>query len=324
MAPALLALCATFVAQGQPTTTAPDADKPAAGSTVTAPATAVPASAKSSEQFQEEQLEQQLDRRAATQAAAAPPTASTAVATNRSATTPAVPTVAKPGSNTAAAGGDNLKLTEHVAANPKTESRDALRPTGPVTVTADHAEWQNGGDMVYTGNVQLSSDTLQLRGARLELSQFPDGQYLAKLSGAPARMDHAGGVDDKGQPLPPVSAQGANLTYDTRSDIVDIVGKAVLTRGKDEIDGSSIHYNVAQRRIQASSDNGSQVKIVIQPPPAAVKATPAASPATSETPATKTAPTVVTAPATDVPAPSTTIQTSTPAPDTGKNPAKKP
>ena len=68
---------------------------------------------------------------------------------------------------------------------------DALRPSGPVTVTADQAEWQDGGLMRYSGNVALVSDTLQLAGELLELRQFPDGQYEASIRGTPAMTKRA-------------------------------------------------------------------------------------------------------------------------------------
>ena len=144
---------------------------------------------------------------------------------------------------------------------------DPLRPTGPVTVTADRAEFDKSGTMVYAGNVLLTSDNLKLSGDKLVLQQFPEGQYEAKISGNPAKLEHAGLPADNGEPQQPVQAQAANLDYDTRSGIIDILGTARMTRGKDEINGENIRYNVAARRIEAAGGAGGQVKIVIQPPP---------------------------------------------------------
>ena len=145
---------------------------------------------------------------------------------------------------------------------------DPLRPSGPVTVTADRAEWQNGGVMRYSGNVLLKSETLQLSGDSLELQQQGNGQYQARISGRPAHLNHAAGVDKDGKPLPAVGAEAARLAYDSGSGIVDIVGGARMTRGTDEINGDEIHYNARERRIQAAGGAGGQVRIVIQPPPA--------------------------------------------------------
>lgn len=144
---------------------------------------------------------------------------------------------------------------------------DALRPTGPVTVTADRAEWEQNGAMIYSGNVQLSSDTLRLKGDRLELRQLAGGQFTANVTGNPARLDHPGLKEKNGQIGPPVSADAKTLNYDSRTSMVDILGNAHLMRGKDQIDGDNIRYDAAARRIKAAGGTGGQVKIVIQPPP---------------------------------------------------------
>ncbi|HSW13897.1 MAG TPA: lipopolysaccharide transport periplasmic protein LptA [Solimonas sp.] len=145
---------------------------------------------------------------------------------------------------------------------------DSLRPTGPVTVTADRADWEQSGVMVYTGNVLLSSDTLKLKGDRLELRQLADGQFTASVTGNPAQLDHPGLKEKDGSIGPPVGARAKTLNYDSRSSMVDILGNAQLTRGEDAINGDDIHYDVAQRRIRAAGGQGGQVRIVIQPPPA--------------------------------------------------------
>lgn len=149
----------------------------------------------------------------------------------------------------------------------KASSTDALRPTGPVTITADRAEWSKAGVMIYTGNVSLSSDKLQMSGERLELTQFPNSQYTSKITGSPAHLEHAGEPNEKGEPTPTITADASTLLYDSRTSVVDVIGNAKMTRGKDEVTGSNIRYNVAERRIQATGGDGGQVKIVIQPPP---------------------------------------------------------
>lgn len=157
----------------------------------------------------------------------------------------------------------------------------SLRPTGPVTINADRAEWEKGGAMVYTGNVRLESGELKLGGARLMLKQFESGEFEARVDGEPATLDHAGLSANADGTRPPVSAKAKQLTYDSRNDIVEIVGDAVLTRGTDEIKGDKVRYDVARRRIEAAGG----VQIVIQPPakkgaavPGADAKTPAMSP----------------------------------------------
>lgn len=170
----------------------------------------------------------------------------------------------------------SLMLGAAGAASAQTsESKESLRPTGPVKITADRAEWQKGGSMVYTGNVRLESGDLKLSGDRLTLTQFEDGQFEAKVDGKPAMLDHAGlelagGRDGE---RPPVSARASQLTYDSRDEIVEIAGQALLTRGTDRITGENIRYDVAQRRIEAKAAEGGQVQIELQPPPRKPKRT---------------------------------------------------
>jgi lipopolysaccharide export system protein LptA len=142
---------------------------------------------------------------------------------------------------------------------------DPLRPTGPVTVSADRAEWQEGGLMRYSGNVMLTSETLQLSGQSLELRQLDSGRYQAKVTGTPARMSHAA-ANAQGQPQPAITATARTLNYDSEIGVVEVMGEARMARGGDEITGEHIRYNVPQRRIEAAGGNGSQVRIVIQPP----------------------------------------------------------
>ena len=152
---------------------------------------------------------------------------------------------------------------------PKATNSERLRPTSPVKINADRAEWQKGGSMVYTGNVRLESGDLKLSGDRLNLKQFDDGQFEAKIDGKPAKLDHAGlaAAGNKEGERPPVAARASTLTYNSRDEIVLVDGDALLTRGSDEIRGQNIRYDVTQRRIEAQGKEGGQVEIVIQPPP---------------------------------------------------------
>lgn len=151
-----------------------------------------------------------------------------------------------------------------------------VKPTGPVTLTSDRAELVQGNSAIYTGNVVLSSNTLKLEGDRVELKQFPGGQYEAKITGGPAKMNHAGNGADN----PPVAARAKTLNYDSRSGVLDLISEAFVMRGSDEITGNTIRYDVNERRIQASGGEGGQVKIILQPS----STEPAAAPASGTAP----------------------------------------
>lgn len=143
---------------------------------------------------------------------------------------------------------------------------EALRPTGPVTLTADSAEWVQGGEMQYHGNVSLQSDTLQLRGDSMTVTQSASGQFQAQVLGAPARLDHAGSPAAEGLAAQAVSAEAGRIDYDSHQGVIRLSQNAHLLRGSDEVTGEQIDYIVAERRIRAAGGQSGQVRIVIQPP----------------------------------------------------------
>lgn len=137
---------------------------------------------------------------------------------------------------------------------------------GPVTITADSAEW-NGELMVYTGAVVMSNKSLEMKGDRLEFKQ-PGGRnapFSIQLTGKPATLHH----DGAGREDPPVSAQGQVVNYFSATQEVELTGGARLTRGKDELTGESVRYNTAARSVKAAGGaKGGRVKIVIDVPAA--------------------------------------------------------
>jgi lipopolysaccharide transport protein LptA len=190
-----------------------------------------------------------------------------------------------------------LALLLLLAALPAVAQKDplrSLRPDGPVTIKADRAEWEKGDAMVYSGKVRLDSADLQLAGDRLELKQFGNGQFEARITGNPATLDHAGVRGESGALSEPVSARASTLVYDSRSETVEVVGEAQLTRGAgNKITGQNIRYDVARRRIQAEGGDNGQVTITIDPPK---RDTPAA-PEGAAVPEATPAPTAPAAPA---------------------------
>ena len=157
-------------------------------------------------------------------------------------------------------GGETRESTKAALRAPKASQ---FRPSGPVTITADHAELVQGNYAVYTGKVTVLSNTMTMNGDRLELTQSKDGQYVAKITGDPAHLVHnAGGADN-----PQVTAHAQTLDYDSKTDTVKLDGKAQLTRGGNIVNGEQISYDLAQQRVQAGGGESGQVKMVIQPPP---------------------------------------------------------
>jgi len=139
-----------------------------------------------------------------------------------------------------------------------------VRLTGPIKITAERAELERREYALYRGRVKLVSQDMVLTGDRLELRQPAKGQFEARLTGAPARLDHPGDAEG-----PPVSASAAQIIYDTRSATVELSGGVQLARGTDQLTSSQVRYNLAARRITANSGGEGQVQIVITPPPQA-------------------------------------------------------
>jgi lipopolysaccharide transport protein LptA len=132
---------------------------------------------------------------------------------------------------------------------------------GPVTITADRAEFDQSGVMLYRGRVKLVSEQITLTGDRLELRQPAEGQYEARVTGNPANLTHAGDAT-----TPPVSARAGEITYSSQAGVIDLRKDVQLDRSGDVLNGDAMKYDIAARRISAVGADGGQVRIVIKPP----------------------------------------------------------
>ena len=162
---------------------------------------------------------------------------------------------------------------------PTKASGTSTRLRGPIKITAERAELERREYALYRGRVRLESNDMVMTGDRLELRQPDRGQFEAKLTSAPARLDHPG--TDK---APAVTASAQQIVYDTRTATIDLSGGVQLARGTDVLNSGQVRYNVAARRISAAGDGASQVQITITPPqnedpaPKAAPKTPAPKP----------------------------------------------
>jgi len=135
-----------------------------------------------------------------------------------------------------------------------------------VTIDSDDLEWVDDY-AIYTGHVFLTAGAMQLRGDRMEIRQVSDRQFEARVTGAPAHLHHDGTTLGRDGEVLPVDGTSRELTYDSRQQLITLTGDVVLQRGRDEIRGENIRYDIAQRRIQAVGPQNGQVRIVIEPPP---------------------------------------------------------
>lgn len=165
--------------------------------------------------------------------------------------------------------------TQVQAQNDGDVALEVLRPKGPVTLSADRAEWVQGGTMEYQGHVSLQSDTLTLSGEAMTVTPLSDSLFKARITGEPAELHHTGVTGSRELTELPVTARALTIDYDPASGIVHLRGSAHMVRGSDEVSGDDIEYVVAQRRIRASGGSSGQVRIVIQPRESAMEAPPA-------------------------------------------------
>jgi lipopolysaccharide export system protein LptA len=157
----------------------------------------------------------------------------------------------------------SLAAAAAVQAQKPARAAPAARLTGPLKITAERAELERREYALYRGRVRLVSQDMVLTGDRLELRQPDKGQFEARLTGAPARLDHAGDAKS-----PPLSASAAQIVYDTRTATVELSGGVQLARGTDQLTGGQVRYNLSARRISADGSGEGQVQLTITPPAA--------------------------------------------------------
>lgn len=99
---------------------------------------------------------------------------------------------------------------------------------------------------VFTGNVVITKGTTIVRGARVDVSQDPEGYQLAIAVGAPGKLAYyrkkRDGVDEY------IEGEGERIEYDSRADLVKFIKNAVVRRYigatlADETTGSLIVYD---------------------------------------------------------------------------------
>ena len=99
---------------------------------------------------------------------------------------------------------------------------------------------------VFTGNVVITKGTTIIRGARVDVSQDPEGYQLAIVTAAPGKLAFyrrkRDGLDQF------IEGEGERIEYDSRPDVVKFIRRAVLRRYNgavlaDETTGSQINYD---------------------------------------------------------------------------------
>ena len=128
---------------------------------------------------------------------------------------------------------------------------------------------------VYTGNVEVHQGTLEILGARLELTVSPEGYRTITVTGNPVRMKERRDTKTKGVEEW-VHASSLIAVYDEQKDVVTFQDVAKLARSenglvKDSTAGDRIIYDLrtARSRVEGAVVEGkrSRVTTVLAPRP---------------------------------------------------------
>ena len=135
-----------------------------------------------------------------------------------------------------------LALTAAMPAAAEKADRDK-----PMNAEADALRYDDlKQSSVFTGNVVITKGTTVLRGARVDVSQDPQGYQRAVAVAAPGKLAYyrkkRDGVDEF------IEAEAERIEYDSRADTVRFVTRAVVRRFAgakllDETTGSVINYD---------------------------------------------------------------------------------
>jgi lipopolysaccharide export system protein LptA len=117
----------------------------------------------------------------------------------------------------------------------------------PMNVEADALRYDDAKQLsVFTGRVVLTKGTIQIRGARIEVRQDPQGYQYGVVTAEPGQLaffrQKREGVDEY------IEGEGETIDYDGRADAVKFISKAQLRRYQgstlnDEFNAGVIVYN---------------------------------------------------------------------------------
>jgi lipopolysaccharide export system protein LptA len=162
----------------------------------------------------------------------------------------------------------------------------------PMNIEADALRYDDLKQIsIFTGRVQLTKGTIQIRGNRLEVRQDPDGFQFGVATGS---ADKPAFFRQKREAVDEfIEGEGETITYDGKADTVTFTKKAQLRRLRgtvvaDEINGATIVYeNLTDLfSVDGAAKNGptgalgtGRVRVMLSPKPEAGASAPAADPA---------------------------------------------
>ena len=132
----------------------------------------------------------------------------------------------------------------------------------PIEVEADSVEIDEGKNTsTYKGNVVLTQGSIKLTADKVTVIQHENKSNQVKAFGNPARITQQASGSKK-----PVTGRGSRIEYDVDSDLMYLIGNAVLTQDSDTFKSDRIAYDRKKSLIKGgTSAKGSQrVKVTIK------------------------------------------------------------
>ncbi|MGI9264421.1 MAG: LptA/OstA family protein [Gammaproteobacteria bacterium] len=116
----------------------------------------------------------------------------------------------------------------------------------------------------FTGQVNIDGEGSHIRGSRAQLVFTNHRLTQATTTGQPATFDRE---QDPVEDVRALSGDALSIQYDALASTLVLDGDARLLDGSNEITGDRLMYNILEDKLVASSDDASQVRIVITPQP---------------------------------------------------------
>jgi lipopolysaccharide export system protein LptA len=141
----------------------------------------------------------------------------------------------------------------------------------PVDLSADKAEYDGLNKTgLYEGNVVLTQGSIRIQADKVVVKADKRGTTFATASGSPVSFrQKLDGSNDF------IEGYGERLEFDTKSDTVQLIDRAFIKRGQDELRGNYISYNSRTEvfRVDGRNNNsssaapvaGGRVHVIIQP-----------------------------------------------------------
>ncbi len=171
--------------------------------------------------------------------------------------------------------------------------------TKPMNIEADAMRYDDlKQTSVLTGNVVVTKGTITIRGARIDVRQDPEGYQYGVVTAAPGKLAYYKQKRDAGTDEW-TEGESEVIEYDSRADNVKFIRRAVMRRllgatPNDESSGALIVYDQSNDTFTvngaplppgasvATGAQGSRVRAILTPRPAASAPASSAAPAAPE------------------------------------------